>query len=247
MTLSWLSQGEADVPRGLQWLAASERERLERMRFRKRRDDYLLGRWTAKRALALGGALPQAPESLARLEIRHAEGGAPLAFAAGERLPLEISISDRAGQGACALAPAGLAVGCDLEVVEPRSRAFVDDYLTSAERAVVSAAASERERDLLANLFWSAKESALKVLGTGLRRDTRSVEIELLAGPETGGWRRLLARTEEGERFPGWWRPFGAFVLTLAAAGETGVPSCLLEPPGLAAAAPSESWREAPV
>lgn len=245
MRLGWLSQGEAEVPRTLDWLAPSERERLARMRFRKRRDDYLLGRWTAKRALARSVPLPETAASLAGLEIRHAEGGAPLAFAAAERLPLEISISDRAGQGACAIAPAGLLVGCDLEVVEPRSRAFVVDYLTPRESARVLAARDERERALLANLYWSAKESALKLLGTGLRRDTRSVEIEL--APAAGaGWRRLVAHPEEGGCFPGWWRAFGAFVLTLAAARDSDEPHCLLEPPSLAGATPTEAWQQAP-
>lgn len=245
MRVGWLSQGEAEVPRALDWLAPSERDRLARMRFRKRRDDYLLGRWTAKRALARSLALPETAASLAGLEIRHAEGGAPLAFATAERLPLELSISDRAGQGACAVAPAGLLVGCDLEVVEPRSEAFVTDYLTPRESSRVRAARDERERALLANLYWSAKESALKLLGTGLRRDTRSVEIEL--APIAGaGWRRLVARPEEGGCFPGWWRAFGAFVLTLAAACESEEPRCLLEPPSLAGATPTESWQASP-
>ena len=128
----WLSQGERDVPAALDWLATSERERLGRMRFRKRSDDYRLGRWTAKRALALHLGLPLIAAELATLEIRHAASGAPFAVHGGARLPLEISISDRAGQATCALAPAGLALGCDLELVEPRSRAFVADYLTEA-------------------------------------------------------------------------------------------------------------------
>ena len=71
-----------------------------------------------------------------------------------------------------------LSVGCDLELVEPRSALFVRDYFTAAERERV-AAAPAREHDELANLIWCAKESALKVLRTGLRRDTRSVEVEL--------------------------------------------------------------------
>lgn len=245
MRIGWLSQGEAEVPPALDWLAPSERERLARMRFRKRRDDYLLGRWTAKRALARAVALPETAATLAGFEIRHAEGGAPVAFAAARRLPLELSISDRAGQGACAVAPAGLLVGCDLEVVEPRSRAFVVDYLTPRESDRVLAAREERERALLANLYWSAKESALKLLGTGLRRDTRSVEIEL-GSVACADWHRLVARPEEGGCFPGWWRAFGAFVLTLVATRESEEPRCLLEPPSLAGATPTESWQEPP-
>ena len=70
-----------------------------------------------------------------------------------------------------------MALGCDLELVEPRSDRFVADYLTAAEQQLVLGAGPER--DLVANLIWSAKESALKVLRVGLRRDTRSVEVTL--------------------------------------------------------------------
>ena len=52
--------------------------------------------------------------------------------------------------------------------------------------------------DAAANLIWSAKESALKVLRTGLRADTRTVEVvlESPAGITAGaqradGWQRL--------------------------------------------------------
>jgi len=79
--------------------------------------------------------------------------------------------------------PPGRAIGCDLEIVEPRSDAFVEDFLTAAERSLVAGAPDEDARHLLANLVWCGKESALKVLRTGLRRDTRSVEVSLPGGP----------------------------------------------------------------
>lgn len=242
----WLSQGESDVPAGLDWLAGFERERLGRIRFRKRLDDYLLGRWTAKRALALHLGVPLVAPALATLEIRHAPGGAPIAARGGTRLPVEISISDRAGQATCAVAPAGLALGCDLELVEPRSRRFVADYLTETEQGVVARARDACEHDLFANLFWSAKESALKLLGTGLRRDTRSVEIRLASDAVPAGWRRLEALTEEGGTYAGWWRLFSPFVLTVVVAGAVDPPHAMIEPPGLLGARPSHSWIQAP-
>jgi len=88
-----------------------------------------------------------------------------------------ISMTDRAGWAVCAIAPPGIEVGVDLELVESRSTLFVQDYFTDAERRV--ALTGESADPLLTNLIWSAKESALKVLRTGLRRDTRSVEITL--------------------------------------------------------------------
>ncbi|WP_350310637.1 4'-phosphopantetheinyl transferase family protein [Amycolatopsis sp. RTGN1] len=52
-------------------------------------------------------------------------------------------------------------MGCDLELMEPRSDAFVRTWFTDRERDAVFAAETTRERFLRANLFWSAKESAL--------------------------------------------------------------------------------------
>ena len=120
------------------------------------------------------------------------------------------------------------------------------DYLTSAEQAVVRDADSA-ERDRLANLMWSAKESALKVLRTGLRRDTRSVEVRLAAETGAGGWTALRIDAEEGRSFPGWWRQFGVFLVTVAAEGPVSRPQSVIDPPGLAAGVPTESWLAAPL
>ena len=79
-------------------------------------------------------------------------------------VPRSISLGDRAGFGLCALAGPGVRLGCDLERVERRSEAFVADYFTECERALwLRAPRAERSR--LANLVWSAKESAVKALG----------------------------------------------------------------------------------
>ena len=53
----------------------------------------------------------------------------------------------------------------------------------------------------------------MKVLTTGLRRDTRSVEVSL--GPVGAGWHALEIASGT-TKFPGWWRRFGTFVLTIA-------------------------------
>jgi len=99
----------------------------------------------------------------------------------------------------------------DLEAVEPRSDAFVRDYFTRSEIAAVAAG----ERNLLANLIWSAKESALKALGVGLTLDTREVEVELAPGSGTG-WRAF--QVHGAAEWGGWWRSDGAHILTLVGA-----------------------------
>jgi 4'-phosphopantetheinyl transferase len=254
----WLARAEHHLPADEAWLSEREAAYAGGARFTKRRTEYLVARWTAKQALCR--VLPTPPATLRGLEVRHAPSGAPLVYLDGEPADLRISLTDRAGWAVCVLGRQAGRMGCDLELVEPRSAAFVADYLTPAERRYVAAATSEDARQLAANLIWSAKESGLKVLTTGLRRDTRSVEVTvggitaggaaaggITAAGADAGWGRLSVRTEEGAVFPGWWRRFGSFVLTLAAEEDLAPPAALDDPPLLAAAAPIHSWLRRPV
>ena len=183
LNVYWLEQTEADVPIGDDWLSQGEAIRLDGMRIAKRRTDWRLGRWTAKRALAISLNLPSHPQALASIEIHPAPSGAPEAFLADQRAAVTISLSHRSGAAICALAPSGTALGCDLEVIEPRGDSFVTDYFTSDEQALVQRA-SVTDRPRLLTLLWSSKESALKALGTGLRLDTRCVAVEPVDAPQ---------------------------------------------------------------
>lgn len=241
MSLAWLSQGMADAPADDGWLSPREAAWVARMRFPKRRTEFRLGRWTAKKALALYLGRDASAAALAAIEIDRARDGAPHPLVDGRPAEAYLTMTDRADQAVCLVGPPGTALGCDLELVEPRSDAFVADYLTPSEQAFVAAAGAGR--DLAANLVWCGKESALKVLRTGLRRDTRSVEASFPAGALVDGWAPMSVRTVEGPVFPGWWQRFGAFVLTLAATAPFGPPRPLASPPGLATARPDESWR----
>jgi 4'-phosphopantetheinyl transferase len=248
--LSWHSLGEDDLPPRQDWLSAAEAQRASTMRFTKRRTEWLLGRWTGKEALASVLSLPHDPASLARIEIRTIvvgpAQGAPEVFVDGSRVLVGVSLTDRAGWAVCTVADIE-EIGCDLELVEPRTDNFVQDYLTANEREAVADPPFEASRDLMANLIWSAKESALKVLRTGLRRDTRSVEVVLSPATSVDGWRALVTHTHEGARFSGWWRQYGAFLLTIVTATERPPPRPLQEPPGLATAEPSHSWMAGPI
>jgi 4'-phosphopantetheinyl transferase len=218
-TIAWLTCEDADVPPGDGWLGPAEVSYLASRRFPKRRSDWRLGRWTAKQALRAW--LEHPPEPF-ELEIIAARDGAPEAWCSGRALPLLISLSHRDGRAACVVAPPGVRAGCDLETVEERSQAFLADYFTPGELAQLQKA-DPRRRTEAATVIWSAKESALKALRTGLRRDTRSVEVRLDTAPSSAaGWRRLqVADRLGGETFPGWWRRTGAQVLSVVA--EAGV------------------------
>jgi 4'-phosphopantetheinyl transferase len=234
------------LPATIGWLTEAERSRASGLRYAKRRTDYLLGRWTLKLAAARVLGWPDDPAGLARIEGRNARDGAPELYLDGQPAARGISLSDRAGCAVCLIAAGPADVGCDIEVVEPRSGAFARDYLTGPEHRFVAAAGTAR--DLAANLLWSAKESALKVLRTGLRRDTRSVEVTVEdLHPAEGAWSPLSVRATEGGVFPGWWRRSGPFVLTVCGRGETPPPAALETPSPLDLAAPSHRWLDDPL
>ena len=238
----WLARGMHDVPESADWLAPAEAARLAALRFPKRRTEVRLARWTAKHAIARALDLGDDAGTLALIEIRAASSGAPTVFFREERAPVAVSMTDRADWAVCVVGPGDLALGCDLELVEDRADAFVRDWFTPAEQDLVFAADPGEARHLLANLVWSAKESALKVLETGLRRDTRSVEVDVVERAGHERWARLVVRSEEGTAFRGWWRRYGDFLLTFAADADHGPPAPLEEPPRLAGATPSHSW-----
>jgi len=217
MRVEWLEQSAADLPSQDDWLSAAERVRLDTFRFAKRRADWRLGRWTAKHAVAAYLTAADDPPSLAAIEIRPAPSGAPEAYLGGQPAPVAISLSHRSGLAACATAAAGVRLGCDLEIAEPRSQAFAADYFTPEEQARVADQSTEGRWRLLA-LLWSAKESVLKALHTGLRADPRSVQIESLdelTRSTSTAWHPLRARYQ-GLLFEGQWRETGGCARTYA-------------------------------
>jgi len=234
MQVQWLEQSESDIPtppsepRGIGWLSMSEQGRLDALRFPKRRADWLLGRWTAKRAAAQFLKLSSNLTDLADLEIRAAADGAPEVFLAGHSAPIAISLSHRAGSAVCAVAPEGTALGCDLELIEPRSEGFVADYFSAEERELVEIQETPPARSRLVTLIWSAKESALKALRAGLRLDTRCVVVS--PGNGTDLWHPLQVRHDSGRVFNGWWHAYGDSVRTVVADPPSLPPIALLHP-----------------
>jgi 4'-phosphopantetheinyl transferase len=214
----WLEQRQAEVAEGNRWLSEDERATLARLRIPKRREDWRLGRWTAKLAVARFLRLPEAAAALAAIEVRPAPSGAPRAFVDGLPAGVSLSLSHSEGVGFCVLGTAGAALGCDVEKVTPHSPAFLADFFTAGERQLV-AGWPAIHRDALLTLLWSGKESVLKALECGLRQDTRSVAVHPGDIPRFAddGWQFFRACLRGGRQFQGWWRTTGDLVRTLVA------------------------------
>jgi 4'-phosphopantetheinyl transferase len=227
MDVYWLEQNQADVPAENDWLSTKEVVFQDSLRFAKRRADWRLGRWTAKRTVAVCLRLPCSPLALARLEICPAPTGAPEVFLENKRAGLTISISHRSDRAICAVGPAAVELGCDLERIEPHSDAFLADYFTAQEQALVARQPGPERLRLLA-LLWSGKESALKALHAGLALDTRSVIVDLVS-PTVGdrGWSPFRVRFTGGRIFDGWWQAADPMVRTLVAAPPPAPPIAL--------------------
>jgi len=249
----WWAGSEQGLPAGLDWISTRELARLEGVRFTKRRTEYLLRRWVGKRAVAARLGLPTDDTSLAGIEVLNRMSGAPYVVIEGVEAPCEVSLSDRAGTAVAVVGGTQRALGAlgiDLEIVEPRSAGFVTDFLTPAEQAWVTGPAAEQGalgRDAAANLVWSAKESALKVLRLGLRADTRWVEIAVAEHRRGDGWAPFTATWRDGRVLPGWWRREGVYLLTVATEQHFDPPEALAGAADLAAATPVHSWVDRPL
>ena len=211
--LCFCTQDLADVPEGDDWLGRSERDILTGLRVPKRRGDWRLGRWTVKHAIRDYLKL-STDVDLSLIEIHAAADGAPEAFMHGEPAGVTISISHSNGRGFCCAGPAERVLGCDIELVMPRDEAMIADFYTSEEIEQIHAAVPENKA-LIINLIWSAKESMLKALREGLRRDTRDVMVTLESFTCTSEWNRWQGRCAQSPQiFQGYWLSTDRFVHT---------------------------------
>jgi len=218
MEVYWLEQNVSSVAAGDAWLSETERVRLAQLRIPKRLSDWRLGRWTVKCALSSYWGLARDFQHLAELELRPMPSGAPMVFFRGSPVRLALSLSHSGDRGLCAIGPEAVAIGCDLEIIEERNPAFMADFFTEDEQNL-AAETPFVYRDRLVTLLWSAKESALKALGCGLRADTRSVNAVPDSFPEgtSAKWNPLSVACGGGKTFRGWWSKSGSLVRTLVA------------------------------
>lgn len=199
------------------FLSPQECQKLSAMRFPKRRDAWLLGRWAAK---SLIHNLPDYQNhSMPEIEIKNTPEGVPVICLPGGRTsPDCLSISHSGPLAFCALTQApALMVGVDLEKIEPRSEDFIQDYFTPGEQRLVGSFPLEAKHAAV-TLIWSMKEAMLKAIGVGLRWDTRQVEIREIRNENYGDWQEVIVSDlrQKNRPWTAWWQRRGDFLMTIA-------------------------------
>ncbi len=216
------SLGSDEAGRG--WLSPREEELLGALGFPARRRKWLLGRAAAKR-LVRELLAPDAPPESA-ITILNRPSGEPYVVLE-DRAPWQrpISISHRSELGlAATVVDHDLRIGADLETIEPRDLALVRQFFTDAEARLVEGAGAQGH--LCLARIWSAKEAALKLLGLGLRADTRAVSVlprDALSPEGQGVWHPVEVEIAAALREPAGlrtlqvvWRREDDHVLTVA-------------------------------
>ncbi len=201
----------------LEWLSPTEFTRQQTFRFPKRKQEWLSGRQTAKSLLLKTSKYLQNCQ-FSDFSIENYADGSPNVIRNGEILPGSISISHRSGFASAAWTPNPYdKIGIDLEVIEPKPASFVEDYFTIHETRNVFKHKPE-DQPLISSLIWSAKEAVMKALQTGLRIDTRLIEIQIPSGAEFNGWKKLGISVYPGgyQTANLFWRQSGSILITLA-------------------------------
>jgi phosphopantetheinyl transferase len=171
----WQTAESADETRPieLKGLSAAEQEHFQTIRLPRRAQEWRSARLVVKHLLSVVFGWPDA--LYAQIEIYNRSSGAPAVRFSESEWPAFISLSHRGGAVGAALSRT-VPLGFDLECVEPHSSAFCHEYFTPAENAFL-AAVSDVEQAQLSSALWSGKEALLKAIGTGLKLDTRRIEL----------------------------------------------------------------------
>ena len=185
-------------PEGLGWLSALEASRIDDIRFTKRRTEYLHVARSAKLAAttALGLDRSRRPSPGSRLLNRMRRGAVR---ARRRRAGRHRHLAQRPGRRCRRPGEPARDPWRGHPRHRPGDRRAEDcqgSFATtspSQNSGYVAARLESHGSDgwnAAANLLWSAKEAALKVLRVGLRADTRTVEVSIDHAVRPDGWGR---------------------------------------------------------
>lgn len=176
-----------------------------------RQAQWLAGRVLVQHLLAAAGAAPAS--------LRNDETGRPFLLGAA---PLAVSLSHSGEWAAALLAPAGTAVGIDIELVRDKAQRIARKFLneeesTALESVTLADSAGPLARQELFSLLWSAKETLYKLAGQRgiIFRDSLLLDLPAGRWPVPGALPARLALQGTISRHRIWYlRPAAGYVLT---------------------------------
>jgi len=202
---------------GVHCLSTNEQRFLDRLKFPKRRKEWVSGRLAAK-AAAL--KLLQRDLDPERLEILPSITGEPVLRVSGappDAEPVRVTIShsgEIAGAAAFRTSEAG-AVGLDIERIGPVDPALHHLAFTPGEISHLQMTADDGELGRLVLRLWTAKEAVLKAVGVGLKASLQAVGVT--PGDHADSWRaRFIAPDGAARMFRVQTAFVGGYVLSLA-------------------------------
>lgn len=161
----------------LHLLHPEEQSYYETLKFDKRRESYLLGRISAKKAI---GTLSHY-EDLGKIAIEAGIFQFPVVkYAITPNL--QVSITHSEGLGIALSYPEVHPLGIDLERTDKANTHAIKEQLTPAELALIRTISLPEE--VACTMVWTMKEALSKVLRTGLTMDLKLLEIQSLVKEE---------------------------------------------------------------
>ncbi|GEM_PF-84422 len=146
----------------------------------KRAAEWITGRVGLKRSVqrlasTQSGARPSPKKNIRIIADTRGKPYAELSMRPGETIgDLSLSHSNGSAIAAATAAATFEGLGLDMERIEPRSEAWVQDYFTEEE---IKSAGDGPQRWNVFTRIWSLKEAALKAMGTGLRFDLTDISV----------------------------------------------------------------------
>ncbi len=150
------------------YLHPQEHEYFGTLKFEKRRKDYLLGRYCAKRAIQVLGQDAR-PE---RIFIDHGVFNQPVVVNRGN---IQVSIAHSDGFGASIAFPESCPMGIDIERVDISKNEVLESQMTQEETKLIDLFPFSYQAALTS--LWTFKESLSKALRTGLTTPFHSFEV----------------------------------------------------------------------
>ncbi len=191
-----------------------EQQMLAAMSSEARRKSFILGRHTAKAALA---AL-QPGEAPRAMDIAWGVFGQPL-IRHGSAPPPELSIAHTDDAAVAVVCEAGHPIGVDLETIAPPREIREADVCASGERDLLRQAGLPDPADLL--LGWTIKEALAKVLRCGLMTPLAILQLESLE-PRNHGALVAVFRNFPQYRAVAWRLPGRLLAIALPRRTEVG-------------------------